>query len=42
MIEEIIKNKGRFYQFEGNVSIYYFVGDIFKRNYNLLYESIRN
>lgn len=38
MIESVIKEKGRNFQYEG-FSIHYFVGDIIKRNYKLLIES---
>jgi hypothetical protein len=40
MIEEIMKKKGRNFQFEG-LSIHYLVGDAIKRNYNLLLSSVR-
>lgn len=38
MIDDVIKVKGRNYTFENGESIYYYVGDIFKRNYNFFYE----
>ena len=37
MVDQIIREKGRNFQYEGN-SVYYIVGDIIKRNYNFLYE----
>ena len=38
VIDHTIAMKGRNYTFENGQSIYYFVGDAFKRNYNLLYD----
>jgi hypothetical protein len=38
MIDEFIILKGKNYTFDNGNSIYYFVGDVFKRNYDLLYE----
>jgi hypothetical protein len=38
MIETVIKEKGRNFQHEG-FSVHYFVGDIIKRNYDLLLKS---
>lgn len=37
MIEDVIRAKGRGYAFENGQSVYYFVGDVFKRNYAMLY-----
>jgi hypothetical protein len=39
IIESVIEEKGRNFQYEG-LSIHYFVGDLIKRNYNLLIESV--
>lgn len=38
LIETVIKEKGRNFQHEG-FSVHYFVGDIIKRNYDLLLQS---
>jgi len=38
MIETVIKERGRNFQHEG-FSVHYFVGDIVKRNYELLLKS---
>ena len=38
LIEELINANGRHYQFEGGLSIYNFVGEMFKRNHNILFD----
>jgi hypothetical protein len=40
LIELLIKEQGRNYQFEGGSSIYNFVGEMFKRNYRILEENM--
>jgi hypothetical protein len=40
MIDEVVREKGRNFQFEGS-SIHYLVGDAIKRNYNLLLASAK-
>lgn len=40
LIDLLIKEQGRNYQFEGGSSIYNFVGQMFKRNYRILSENI--
>jgi hypothetical protein len=37
---QLIEDEGRQYQFEGGSSIYNFVGEMFKRNYRILYDNI--
>jgi hypothetical protein len=37
LIEQLVADNGRQYQFEGGVSIYNFVGEMFKRNYRILF-----
>ena len=37
MVDQIIRTKGRHFQYDGN-SVYYLVGDIIKRNYNFLFD----
>ena len=39
LIKNIIISQGRQYQFEGGLSIYNFVGEMFKRNYKILFDS---
>ena len=36
LVESLVKEQGRHYQFEGGSSIYNFVGEMFKRNYRIL------
>lgn len=40
LIGQLIEDEGRQYQFEGGSSIYNFVGEMFKRNYRILYDNI--
>lgn len=40
MIDELIRTHGRNFQFEGGVSIYNMVGEMFKRNYKIMFDSI--
>jgi hypothetical protein len=40
LIETLVSDQGRHYQFEGGISIYNFVGEMFKRNYKILFEQI--
>ena len=40
ILEEIVRNNGRNYVFEGGCSIYNFVGGMLKRNHNLIHRSI--
>lgn len=37
LIETLVSDQGRHYQFEGGISIYNFVGEMFKRNYKILF-----
>ena len=39
LIKNLIISQGRQYQFEGGLSIYNFVGEMFKRNYKILFDS---
>lgn len=40
LIDNTIAVLGRAYQFEGNTSIYYFIGDLIKRNYKIISDYI--
>jgi hypothetical protein len=37
LIEELVASQGRHFQFEGGLSIYNFVGEMFKRNHKILF-----
>lgn len=40
LIETLVSDQGRHYQFEGGISIYNFVGEMFKRNHKILFDQI--
>lgn len=40
LIQSLISSHGRNYQFEGGLSIYNFVGEMFKRNHKIIFDQL--
>jgi hypothetical protein len=40
LIQTLLSNHGRHFQFEGGLSIYNFVGEMFKRNHKIIFDQL--